>query len=84
MTVGVEATARGGCTAGLASTFVSHAAAAGETPNVWYTDKDRCIMDTDRIRQDLGYAPRYLRDAAYADFIDWIGRNRDFYIRPGP
>ncbi len=58
-------------------------AAAGEEPNVWYTDKDRHILDTGRIAKDLGYAPQYLRDAAYADFIDWIGRNRDFYTLPG-
>jgi nucleoside-diphosphate-sugar epimerase len=45
--------------------------------------KDRYIMDTGRIADDLGYAPQFLRDAAYADFIDWIGRNQDFYTRPG-
>ena len=63
--------------------FGYHVAAAGENPNVWYTDKDRGIMDTGRIAQDLGYAPQYLRDAAYTDFIDWIRRNQDFYTRPG-
>lgn len=62
--------------------FGYHVAAAGESPNVWYTDKDRCIMDTGRITRDLGYAPRFLRDAAYADFSDWIARNPDFYTRP--
>jgi UDP-glucose 4-epimerase len=62
------------------SGFSYRVAAAGETPNVWYTDKDRNIMDTGRITRDLGFTPRYLRDAAYADFIDWIARNRDFYL----
>jgi nucleoside-diphosphate-sugar epimerase len=60
--------------------FDYRVAAAGETPNVWYTDKDRNIMDTSRITRDMGFAARYLRDAAYADFIEWIGRNRDFYL----
>ena len=58
-----------------------HVAAAGETPNVSYTDRDRCLMDTGRMAHELRYAPQYLRDAAYADFIEWIGRNRDFYIQ---
>jgi nucleoside-diphosphate-sugar epimerase len=61
--------------------FHYHVAAAGETPNVSYTDQDRCLMDTGRIAHELRYAPQYLRDAAYADFIEWIGRNRDFYIK---
>ena len=59
--------------------FDYHAAAAGEQPNVWYTDKDRHFMNTGRIESDLGFRPRYLRDAAYADFIEWIERNKDFY-----
>ena len=63
--------------------FHYHVAAAGETPNISYTDRDRCLMDTGRIAHDLGYTPQYLRDASYADFIEWIGRNRDFYIKPG-
>jgi len=61
--------------------FHYHVAAAGETPNVSYTDQDRCLMDTGRIAHELCCAPQYLRDAAYADFIEWIGRNRDFYTK---
>jgi UDP-glucuronate 4-epimerase len=61
--------------------FHYHVAAAGEMPNVSYTDQDRCLMDTGRIAHELRYAPQYLRDAAYADFLEWIGRNRDFYIK---
>jgi len=61
--------------------FHYHVAAAGETPNVSYTDQDRCLMDTGRIAHELRYAPQFLRDAAYADFIEWIGRNRDFYTQ---
>jgi nucleoside-diphosphate-sugar epimerase len=64
--------------------FDYRVAAAGETPNVWYTDKDRFIMDIGRITRDLGYAPRFLRDAAYADFVDWIRSNRDFCTQSGP
>jgi nucleoside-diphosphate-sugar epimerase len=59
--------------------FDYRVATADETPNIWYTDKDRSIMDTGRITNDLGYRPQYVRDAAYADFIDWIARNKDFY-----
>ena len=65
------------------SGFDFHVASAGESPNISYTDKDRYIMDTGRITRDLGYVPHYLRDAAYADFIDWIRRNRDFYVKSG-
>lgn len=62
--------------------------AQGETPNIWYTDKDRGIMDISRLANDLGYRPRYDMTAAYDDFIAWIGRHTDFYrasdaTRPG-
>jgi UDP-glucuronate 4-epimerase len=59
--------------------FDYHVAAAGERATVHYTDKDRYIMDMGRMAHDLGFKPKFLRDAAYADFVEWLGRNRDFY-----
>lgn len=56
-------------------------AGPGDEPNIWYTDKDRGIMETGRLEYDLGYAPRYQMDAAYTDFLDWIAANPDFYRR---
>lgn len=63
------------------SRFDFRAAVDGESPNIWYTDKDRYLMDTSRIARDIGFSPRYMRDKAYEDFIDWIRRHPDFYTQ---
>lgn len=53
--------------------FDYRVAAAGEEPNIWYTDTDRNLMDVGRIAQDLGFAPRFGMKEAYANYVDWLG-----------
>ena len=54
--------------------FEYRVAAAGEEPNIWYTDVDRNLMDVGRIAQDLGVVPRYRMEEAYADYLNWLRR----------
>ena len=54
-------------------------AGAGETANIWYTDRDRGIMDIGRIEQDLGFRARYRMDEAYAQYLDWLARTPGFF-----
>ena len=54
--------------------FEYRVAAAGEEPNIWYTDVDRSLMDVGRIAQDVGFVPRYQMIEAYADYLDWLWR----------
>lgn len=46
----------------------------GEPPNIWYTDRDRGIMDAGRLAHDTGFAARHGMPEAYAAFIDWMQR----------
>ncbi len=59
--------------------FEYRVASAGERTNISYVDRDRCLMDIGRIRQDIGYAPRFPPQTAYADFLDWLKRMPDFW-----
>ncbi|MCW5604944.1 MAG: NAD(P)-dependent oxidoreductase [Burkholderiales bacterium] len=59
--------------------FRYHIATADEQPNIWYTDRDRGIMDIGRLEQDAGYTPRYSMDATYAAYIEWIKKTPDFW-----
>lgn len=54
--------------------FDYRVAGAGEEPNIWYTDRDRGIMDVGRITQDTGFAPRHGMGESYDAFIDWLRR----------
>lgn len=54
--------------------FDFHVAAAGEEPNIWYTDVDRGLMDIGRIAQDIGFVPRFGQTEAYANYLDWLQR----------
>lgn len=76
-----ESAIRGWCEA-LKSAYPEfdyRVAADGEQPNIWYTDKDRALMDVDRIAQDIGFAPRFGPREAYADYLEWLGRMSDFF-----
>jgi nucleoside-diphosphate-sugar epimerase len=52
----------------------------GEEANIWYTDRDRCIMDIGRLEQDTGFRVAYPMAQAYAHYIEWICGNRAFYL----
>lgn len=57
--------------------FRFRAAAEGESPNVFYTDRDRAPMDVARLAE-LGFEARPPA-SAYADFIEWLGQVPDFW-----
>jgi nucleoside-diphosphate-sugar epimerase len=59
--------------------FHFRVASDGEPPNIWYTDKDRHLMDVGRIAQDIGFTPRFGMQDAYADFIEWLKATPDFW-----
>lgn len=56
-------------------------AAEGDSPNIWYTDQDRCPMDVGRLTRDIGFAPRHTMQTAYADYLEWLQRTPDFFQR---
>jgi nucleoside-diphosphate-sugar epimerase len=58
--------------------FEWRAAAAGETPNIGYTDRDRCPLDIGRMAGELGLHPRSAA-AAFADYLDWMRRTPEFF-----
>ncbi len=59
--------------------FEYRTATAGEQANIWYTDRDRGIMDVGRLALDAGYTPRYAMDAAYAAYIEWMKKTPEFW-----
>ena len=59
--------------------FAHRVATAGEVPNIWYTDRDRGIMDIGRIEQDLGFRVKYLMPAAYEHYLTWLARTPEFF-----
>jgi nucleoside-diphosphate-sugar epimerase len=54
-------------------------AAQGEEPNIWYTDRDRGVMDIGRIEQDIDFRIEYPMREAYADYLSWIRRTPGFF-----
>jgi nucleoside-diphosphate-sugar epimerase len=59
--------------------FTYRTAATNETATIWYTDRDRGIMDIGRIEQDVGFRVRYPLDAAYRHYLDWLARTPEFF-----
>jgi nucleoside-diphosphate-sugar epimerase len=59
--------------------FEYHTATTDEQANIWYTDRDRGIMDVGRLAQDAGYKPQYPMDAAYAAYIEWMMKTPEFW-----
>jgi nucleoside-diphosphate-sugar epimerase len=52
--------------------FSFKVATGEEHANIWYTDRDRGIMDIGRISQDVGFRIRYPMQRAYDDFLEWL------------
>ena len=63
--------------------FEYRAASAEEQANIWYTDRDRGIMDVGRLALDAGYTPQYPMDAAYAAYLEWIEKTPEFRAASG-
>ena len=48
----------------------------GEVPTIHFPDnRPRTAMATRRLRQDLGFTPGFLPDAALSDYADWLVAN---------
>ena len=45
----------------------------------FFGDRDRAPMANDRLVRDVGYAPRFGLDEAFADFMAWIDATGDFW-----
>ncbi len=58
--------------------FEYHSADDGETPNIGYTDTDRCLMDVGRIVNEFGVTLRGPQEA-YAEYAGWIARTPEFW-----
>lgn len=63
--------------------FACRTAGDGEQPNVWYIDRDRGLMDTGRIAQDIGFRARSIADA-YAAYLDWMRATPEFFSTKKP
>ncbi len=44
--------------------------------------QDRGALDMSRLKADAGFVPRYGRDAAFEDYMDWIAGRPDFADTP--
>jgi nucleoside-diphosphate-sugar epimerase len=53
-------------------------ASANEEANIWYTDRDRGLMDVGRLAQEIGFEATSM-DQTYAEYIEWIVRTPRFY-----
>jgi len=47
----------------------------------FHDDKPRGLEDIGRIRDEMGYRPRYIHEAAYADYLDWLRAAPDYLAR---
>jgi nucleoside-diphosphate-sugar epimerase len=52
--------------------------------NVWYTDRDRGLMDIGRLVQDAGFRLRYPMVGAYDAYLEWIERTPEFWSGQPP
>jgi nucleoside-diphosphate-sugar epimerase len=59
--------------------FSFHIAEDNEQPNIWYTDRDRGLMDVGRLARDIGFRAQYPMQAAYAHYLDWMRRTPEFF-----
>ncbi len=58
-------------------------AANDEVPNVnYHADRDRASMAITRLRDDIGFTPRFGMRKAYCDYLDWIQANHAFINMP--
>lgn len=51
--------------------FGYRTAANDETPNIGYTDRDRCALDIGRIESEFGFKPRTTAEG-FDDYLDWL------------
>ena len=58
--------------------FSYRVAGEKEQPNIWYTDRDRGIMDVGRIARDIGFRAKPMR-SAYAHYLEWMQRTPEFF-----
>jgi nucleoside-diphosphate-sugar epimerase len=54
---------------------------ADNEANIWYTDRDRGLMDVGRLAQDIGFQPRYSAERAYEAYLDWIAHTPDYWAK---
>jgi nucleoside-diphosphate-sugar epimerase len=59
--------------------FQYRTAAHTHEANIWYTDRDRGLMDIGRLMQDTRFRSRYLMDEAYADYLEWMQRTPECF-----
>jgi nucleoside-diphosphate-sugar epimerase len=59
--------------------FRFHKAEGTEQATVWYTDRDRGLMDVGRLAHDTGFAPRYPAEKAYEAYLEWITQTPEFW-----
>ena len=50
----------------------------GEAANIWYTDRDRGLMDIGRITAETGFGPHTM-EAAYAAYLEWVAATPEFF-----
>lgn len=59
--------------------FSYREALATEDANIWYTDRDRGIMDIGRLEHDIAFRVRYPMREAYTHYLAWLARSREFF-----
>jgi len=47
--------------------------------NIWYTDRDRGVMDVGRLARDAGFRPAFAAQQAYEAYLQWIVRTPEFF-----
>lgn len=53
--------------------FAFRAASQSETPNIGYTDGDRCPLDIGRMVSEFGFSPRPSAQA-FTEYLEWMQR----------
>jgi len=48
-------------------------------PNIWYTDRDRGVMDIGRLERATGFRIMYPMREAYENYLDWMERTPEFF-----
>jgi nucleoside-diphosphate-sugar epimerase len=58
--------------------FEHRTASTEEAANIWYTDRDRGLMDIGRLVIETGFASHTM-EAAYAAYLEWIVSTPEFF-----
>ncbi len=59
--------------------FAYRVASPSETPNIGYTDADRCPLDIGRMVSEFGFSPRPSAQA-FTEYLDWMERTPDALV----